>query len=306
MGLNLESVLAELKRIPAAGVVTLGRSSLADLRKYLSSGEPRMARGLRGLRTAQAALITQDAAKRIIEQGRLPQRVMDGMTSLARAFVETQVNVAYRDALNAAGNRMAGEINRARKQEFAFDSTEARVVGWMVRRGGALIVELTAAQYSSINALLVHQAFIGITSPYQMAGMLKPEVGLLPRHVQAVMRLNAGLLAEGLPAETILKQTAKYADFLHKYRTQNIARTELSSAYNNGQLESIRQASQTGYVDGEVEKTWLTAEDERLCPDCEEMDGETVGIDEGFSCGVACPPLHPSCRCSVSYRAIRR
>lgn len=305
MGLNLESILTELKRIPAVGIVTLGKSSLADLRAYLSSGEPKMARGLRRLRTAQAALITQEAAKRIIEQGRLPQGVMDEMTRLARAFVETQASAAYRDALGAAGGRIAGEVNRARKQEFMFDSTEARVVGWMVQRGGELIVELTAAQYSSINALLVHQAFIGITSPYQMANMLKPEVGLLARHAQAVARLNMELFAEGLPAETILKQTAKYADFLHKYRTQNIARTELSSAYNRGQLESILQARDDGYLAG-VEKTWLTAEDERTCDDCDGLDGETVGVDDNFSNGLESAPAHPGCRCSVSYRAARR
>ena len=48
---------------------------------------------------------------------------------------------------------------------------------------------------------------------------------------------------------------------------------------------------------------WYTAEDERVCARCQDLDGTEVGIEDkvfqdSYSDGSA-PPLHPDCRCYI-------
>ena len=48
-------------------------------------------------------------------------------------------------------------------------------------------------------------------------------------------------------------------------------------------------------------KTWITSGDENCCPECEAMDGETVPINNDFSCGTMTAHLHPNCNCSTTF-----
>lgn len=89
-----------------------------------------------------------------------------------------------------------------------------------------------------------------------------------------------------------------------------IARTEVSRATGYAQEEVYKEG-------GAVGKQWITADDERTCEFCSEMDGVIVATDENFvekgddfagasggilSIGysdVKSAPLHPSCRCDL-------
>lgn len=55
---------------------------------------------------------------------------------------------------------------------------------------------------------------------------------------------------------------------------------------------------------GDCKKTWITADDERVCPLCGAMDGESVNMNAFFSNGVKLPPAHPQCRCAVAYEEV--
>jgi len=46
---------------------------------------------------------------------------------------------------------------------------------------------------------------------------------------------------------------------------------------------------------------WVTADDERVCPQCGGADGENVNMNDLFRIGKLLPPAHPSCRCAVAY-----
>lgn len=291
---------------PRAIVLDSRVTALAALRRYLDAEEPGVMRLVRGLWREQAAAVTPKMAEWMLSVRGLPTALADKWHDLASKLWEEKMEAVIEAALRAAGDRIARRINEARKAEaFAFDATGAAVLRWMTEHGGALIRELSAAQAASINALLQHQVFIGITSPYQLAPMIRPMVGLLRREALAVARYRAELVAAGLTAEKIEARAAKYAAYLHRARAERIARTELSDAYNHGQLEAMRQARDDGYL-ADVQKTWETAIDELTCPECSALNGETVGLDENFSSGDESPPAHPSCRCSVTYQAARR
>ena len=77
-------------------------------------------------------------------------------------------------------------------------------------------------------------------------------------------------------------------------RAEVIARTETAYADVAGNLEAYRAS---GVV---AEKKWITGEG--CCDLCDELNGETIGIDEDFEFdgeSVDGPPGHPNCRCDV-------
>jgi hypothetical protein len=94
-------------------------------------------------------------------------------------------------------------------------------------------------------------------------------------------------------------------------RARMIAITEVTQAYAQGNLATAR-AAEDEYGDlFVVVKTWHTNNDELVCPACGPLDGATVeGADgdewDGVGFTVPAPPLHPGCRCWVTYEFILR
>lgn len=56
-----------------------------------------------------------------------------------------------------------------------------------------------------------------------------------------------------------------------------------------------------------VEKVWITADDEKICPGCAALDGTVAGLDKEFPIPAGFkpyqdlqgPPLHVNCRCRI-------
>ena len=71
-------------------------------------------------------------------------------------------------------------------------------------------------------------------------------------------------------------------------RATLIARTETLRAHNEGRKVFYREV-------GIKKVKWLTAQDERTCPECGPLDGQVFKIDDAPG-----PPKHPACRCSLS------
>lgn len=77
---------------------------------------------------------------------------------------------------------------------------------------------------------------------------------------------------------------------ISKARSETIANTEVANAMLTSELHTYKDQ-------GITQKVWITSEDDLVCPECADMDGETVGIDETFSNGDDIPLDHPNCRC---------
>jgi SPP1 gp7 family putative phage head morphogenesis protein len=70
-------------------------------------------------------------------------------------------------------------------------------------------------------------------------------------------------------------------------RSTLIARTETITASAQGAIE--------GYKEAEIQEVeWLSALDDRLCDDCDALNGEVWPIDDAII-----PPAHPDCRCCL-------
>lgn len=96
----------------------------------------------------------------------------------------------------------------------------------------------------------------------------------------------ADWIAEGSPLSAL---EARLAPIYGESRASMIAATETTRAFAQGNLDAWES---TGVVDG---GTWMTSQDESVCPICDGHDGETVGIGDID----AAPPnaSHPGCRC---------
>lgn len=284
-------------------IILTGRSRPGKLLPYLQKSEPALKKKVNVLWKAMKEAITERDIEYIRQTGYVQQGLVDAWNIVVAEWMEAALEPAWKKAIETAGNIMFETLG-ARKAP-AFNSVHANILKWMAERGGLLIRELTQGQASTINALLRHQVFQGITSNYQLSQMLRSFIGLLSREAQAVANYRAELMAQGLSLEKIDGLTQKYSQFLLRARAERIARTELCSAYNFGQWESLGQMRESGLVD-EIEKEWLTADDERTCPICAGLDGEKVGHEEQFSSGDLHPPAHVQCRCSLGYSASRR
>lgn len=127
---------------------------------------------------------------------------------------------------------------------------------------------------------------------------------------QDLERIMQGWAEDEGTIEDLKKMLAEYFDTARSGRVDMIARTEISRAAGFAQETVYNEV-------GAVGKQWITAQDERTCEFCGEMDGKVVGITENYwdngqtvvgSEGgqlpidfddISSPPLHPSCRCDL-------
>jgi len=102
-------------------------------------------------------------------------------------------------------------------------------------------------------------------------------------------------LADGTSTGQMRDAIAKAAPELSGYQAERIARTETTNAFNQGALQSWKEAGVQG-------KRWILAGGP--CPECEGLAAKYPGpipIDAMFEYGgvaVEHPVLHPNCRCS--------
>lgn len=181
---------------------------------------------------------------------------------------------------------------------------------WINARGGELIVDITEQQRLAVRGLLRHFNVNQPLSPHEMGRMLRPVVGLTQRQSGAVRRLHQTLTDQGLPRRAVLHQVGNYATRLRRFRAERIARTETAFAFNFGQHAQMRQKIEDGEFSGPVVKTWLTAQDELVCPWCAPLNGQQIGFEETYPAvtkripNTLVPPAHPMCRCSISYDVV--
>lgn len=97
-------------------------------------------------------------------------------------------------------------------------------------------------------------------------------------------------LVEGKSPREVARDLDDELD-LGKNRSLTIARTELIRAHAEGQLDGLKRL---GIDKVGVMVEWSTTGDEKVCDECEPMEGTVLSIDEAR--GMI--PMHPNCRCA--------
>lgn len=107
----------------------------------------------------------------------------------------------------------------------------------------------------------------------------------------AISRSLATSLTEGVGAREIARRLTSDVRRVGLTRARVLARTETIAAHAEATINSYDEAGVEGV---EVESEFTTSRDDRVCPQCEALEGRTYTLDEAR--GVI--PVHPNCRCA--------
>lgn len=125
--------------------------------------------------------------------------------------------------------------------------------------------------------------------------------------------LSSGF-AQGENPRDIARRITDRVDKIGKTRATTLARTEIINAYSDSTLNRFEQMN-VGSVT--IRAEWLTAGDNRVCPICATLEGNSWTIEEAreqtfrYDAGESepsslsgdypvKPPAHPSCRCRLT------
>ncbi len=199
---------------------------------------------------------------------------------------------------------------------------------------GKLLVNITGETRRAV-ADIVRAGFIEGIPPRTQAREIRRIVGLTQRDAGAVDRFLRGQLEAGIDPKRADLMADRMRNRLLRNRAENIARTETIAAANKGQTMAWDQAADAGMIDRQTTReVWIATEDERLCPICAVLDGQTISFGGTFTSSVQAtgfdiqpagtiegtpvkdvkvtglkplnnpvstrePPAHPRCRCAT-------
>jgi len=172
-----------------------------------------------------------------------------------------------------------------------------------INEHAAELIEYLSEQQKKVIKEILNKVVQNELSIYEAREMIEKTVGLTERETMWVLARYRAMVAEGLPSSRIDLLISAFANNLLEARADRILRTELANAWENASLETVRQLTKLEYIK-EVIKSWETAADPRVCSICmaNEEDGY-IELEGVFSSGQERPPAHPSCRCTLFYKA---
>lgn len=260
------------------------RINLAELERELVS-----------TRTSAAAMETALQAGRINDLGQT-----------FRPSAESTTQASY-----LRGAREGASVLRNVGIRIGFDSVNPHAAQYARTQSSALITQINDSQREAVRNLIESSVSSGRTVQ-DIARDIRTVVGLRDDQVRALQTYRERVTVRGkLTVDQIEKKVTRYANALLKQRGDLIARTEVLSSANAGQLQLWKQAKQDGMLDQSWGKEWITTQDELLCPVCESLDGIIIRFDAIFqspddpSETAMYPPIHPNCRCTLAVAKIQ-
>ena len=275
------------------------------LKSLIDRNDPRAVRFLTRLWDKQKTDITYAELRQMILTGQIDSATIERWRQDYSRFVTGDLMPLWKDMIDGAVAAFS-----ERWPTWAFDTGTEQIAEYTAHHAAELVTNSTGQQIEAIRTMVQRAATVQDLTVDQLAQIIRPTIGLYKG--QAAANLNyynnmRRFLIKNHPRmkaasiEQRAKEAAiKYAEKQHRYRAHMIARTELAFGYNTGEYNSIRQAQTQGYL-GRMKKRPSTADDERVCSICRELEKETVEIDEPFSNGMMFAPWHPHCRCAMDY-----
>ena len=164
---------------------------------------------------------------------------------------------------------------------------------------------MSGALTLAVTRMLEQSALAGVWQAQLELGSVDVDWGLVNQDALAWARNYAGQLVRGLNATTLDVLRREMAQWVEsgepldalarrlaptfgEARGRVIAETEVTRAFAQGQLAAFGQVGVTRW-------RWNTANDERVCPQCQPRDGQVYEIGKGEE-----PPAHVRCRCWIT------
>jgi hypothetical protein len=226
-----------------------------------------------------------------------------------RNALDRNVTPVVRDAFEA-GAVAAEHTTFIRKQgvlEGTFDMKLPRAQRVAARRAAELVTNIDRSTRQAMRDI-VTRAFRDNVSVRDQAkeleALLRGGAGLDRRRAAGLYNYEQKLRRSGLQSGVVAARVRnKRVRMLHD-RAVTIARHETLEAAAAGQHETWMQAIDDKRLPRNMEREWITAQDERLCPICAPMNGQRKSMKEPFFSNYSKqkymrPPAHVMCRCTI-------
>jgi SPP1 gp7 family putative phage head morphogenesis protein len=126
--------------------------------------------------------------------------------------------------------------------------------------------------------------------------------GITDNTRDSLQSIISGAITNSLPLADVREQIEP---LFGPVRAEMIATTEITRASSEGEAATVDRLAEQGI---QMRATWLTREDEKVCPICGSLDG-TQADDNGVFTSedgddYDMPPAHPNCRCSLAWEIV--
>lgn len=255
----------------------------------------------------------------LIVSGRLDQIIDDAL--LNRAFIPLRDKLQH--AVEKGFQSTVIELPKAGKVDgavaVAFDTLSPKVIE-AVRKLDTRVINTLKDEVRETVRAYVENGLRDGRSPAVVARELRGVIGLSPSQLQQVENFRDAL--EGKPGRDVTNYTLRnraldrliakgpltqeqidrYTEQYNRKRIAQNAATNAKTAtldsYKLGQKLSWQEARDKGLVNGTLMKSWITVGDDRVRPEHQEMQGETVPFDNTYSNGDDIPGESTfNCRC---------
>jgi hypothetical protein len=214
------------------------------------------------------------------------------------------------NVLEDATARGVREAYRMAGLDPSLNLVDPSQIRWAAEQSSKLVADIAFEQRRVLLAVQRHARIQRYTEA-QTRQALRDAAGLNVRQATSLLRYRDQLIRAGANATQVERLARGYAMRQRAYRSALIADTETQIALNVGQEQLWRVARREGYLKQNVKRVWLTSGNERVCPICRPMHGQTVGLDEPFitptGAAVYTPGMtHPKCQCGQMLQEERR
>lgn len=185
-------------------------------------------------------------------------------------------------------NRLEGLQLSIMKQQLGLSSEEAALIG-------DHLLSYTITTYEGVQGLIPFNQFDGRAAKQVGQKIIKDtdfEERLLANREKLANYLNNDIakgIARGDSYDKLSKQIRDRFDGVSRRSAYRLLYTEGTRMFNRANSEAFAEAGINQY-------RYCTAGDNRVCEDCDALEGNVYNIDEASE-GTNYPPMHPWCRC---------
>jgi hypothetical protein len=194
----------------------------------------------------------------------------------------------------------------------------AGLTRWLRRYRLRLGTYLVKTSGEAALEILREQVGKGLLDPKAAARAIKDGIGLSKPQAVEIGRKAINWKAQGLPDSVIAERMQAERDKTLLERARLFGSDQAYVTAEQGQLEAWRQQLADGRLAPETRRFWGTRQDDRVCPVCEPMNGQTRplgrkfrstehnGLGEEAFDSPGPPPYgpHTFCRCYVVLLAV--
>ena len=282
---------------------------LDKLQEYLDSALEEPVRFLVRFWKDQAAVLTYKELRKIAVNEEFPEEIMKDWRQDYSRLLRDKMTPVWEEAVKA------GIQSNPVLQGMRFDTREL-VGDWITEHTAEMVTRVTDDQVKAIRYI------VGESVTYKMgadetARYIRPIVGLTEQQTAANIKYYNNIkeqmaadhprMKTGSIEQKARDAAAKYASKQHRTRADTIARTEIITAYHEGNDRGVRECIYDGRLP-KMKKVWSTSLDAKVCSACQALEGVELDMDGEFSAKsgrrivtTSIPPLHPRCACAVKY-----